>query len=62
MGWCGCGAWCVCMTVERHTMAKLQSDVVWNEVDTASLSKELGAAYEAYKVAQRAAAELRTAF
>mgnify|MGYP001544523157 FL=1 len=42
-------------------MAK-DSNVVWNEVDTASLSKELGAKYEAYKVAQREAATLRTAF
>jgi hypothetical protein len=55
-------AWCIAdMTVDRHTMAK-DSNVVWNELDTSALSKELGAAYEKYKVAQRAAAELRTAF
>lgn len=42
-------------------MAKVQ-DAVWQDINVTTLSAELQEKYEAYKVAQRAAAELRTAF
>lgn len=42
-------------------MAKT-NDAVWIDVDLDTLSGDMRAAYEAYKVAQRAAAELRTQF
>lgn len=38
------------------------SELTWVNIDPATLSTEDRANYEAYKVAQRAAAELRTAF
>ena len=38
------------------------NDAVWIDVDLDTLSGDMRAAYEAYKVAQRAAAELRTQF
>jgi hypothetical protein len=43
-------------------MAKMQNDVTWVEVDVASLGDAAGKAYETYKTAQRAAAELRVKF
>lgn len=41
-------------------MAKQEAN--WQDIDPTTLSAELQAQYEAYKVAQRAAAELRTKF
>lgn len=42
-------------------MAK-DSNLVWQDVDLDTLTPEMRKAYEAYKVAQREAAQLRTAF
>jgi hypothetical protein len=42
-------------------MAK-DTNAQWQDIDVTTLSAELQAKYEAYKVAQRAAAELRTEF
>jgi hypothetical protein len=49
------------MTIGETTMAK-DTNAVWSEIDVASLTGEQSAAYEALKVAQRKAGELRTAF